>query len=121
MVVGALIVIGVLVLGVVLALLMRRATLDEAGTETRLHRPETHTLAYAVPDGQDAAMFMAALTHEGFTSVADHEGGTERLLIACSEQDRAKVRGIIEHVRLTGFGYTGPARHLDHVSFQDEA
>ena len=120
MIVGALLVVGLLVVGVLLALALRRVTFDEAGTENRLHQPSTHTLAYAVPAGQDAALFMAALTHEGFTSVADNEGGTERLLIACDEKDRARVRSIIEHVNLTGFGYTGPARHLEHVSFQDE-
>lgn len=119
MVVGmGMVVVGVFAVGVVLALALRSWTLGEAKTEARLRLPETHTVAYVVPEGQDPAIVMAALTHAGFVSVTDIEHGTRQLLVECTESDRAKVRSIIEHVDRAGFD--GPEMHVGHVSFEDE-
>jgi hypothetical protein len=119
MIVFAMIAIGVLVVMLVLAFALRRVTLDEGKTEERLKRPESHALTYAVPEGQDPAVLTAALAREGFTSVAELEGGVEMLLVECRhESDRATVRSIIEHVSRTGFD--GAEMHVEHVSFEDE-
>lgn len=109
--------IGFIVLGVVIALALRSWTLDEAKIEKRLRSPEVHTVAYVVPEGQDVAVLMAAVKRAGFESITNIEGGTERLLVACEEHDRAKVRSILEHVHRTGFDGT---LYVDHVSFDDE-
>ncbi|HLN79177.1 MAG TPA: hypothetical protein VK204_19185 [Nocardioidaceae bacterium] len=119
MIVFGMLLVGVVVLSVALMLALRRWTLDEARTETRLHQPGAHTVVYAVPNGQDPAILMAALSREGFTAVSDTEGGQERLLVECpDEHDRAQVRSIIEHVDRAGFD--GPEMHVSHVSFEDE-
>lgn len=106
------------VLGVVIALALRSWTLDEAKTEKRLRSPDVHTVSYVVPEGQDVAVLMAAVRHAGFESITKTDGGTERLLVACDEQDRAKVRSILEHVHRVGFD--GSEMYVDHVSFDDE-
>jgi hypothetical protein len=113
---------GILFLVFVVALVavamgLRRWTLDEARTEARLHSPETHTVAYAVPEGQDPVFVMAALKHAGFTVVEDLSEGQERLLVQCAESDRGRVREVIEHVHRTA--YDG-AEVAEHVSFEDE-
>lgn len=116
--------IGVLifVLGVValvgLALFLGSWARDEARLEARLHEPGAHTLAYVVPNGQDPAVLMAALAGAGFTAIVDLYGGRERLLVECGEDDRARVREVIEHVDRGGID--GPEMHVGHVSFEDE-
>jgi hypothetical protein len=118
MIVFAMLIVAVLVVGLVVALGLRRWTLDEAKVETRLHEPTTHKLVYAVPAGQDPAVLIAALTRAGFVAVSDFEGGNERLLVECGEVERARVREIIEHVDRAGFD--GPEMHVAHVTFEDE-
>lgn len=118
MIIGAMLLVGFLALGVVIMLALRTVTFDEARTEARVHQPGTYTLSYAVPEGQDPAVLMAALARAGYTSVPDTEGGAERLLIECPSQARAQVRSIIEHVGSAGFD--GPEMHVGHVSFEDE-
>ena len=119
MIVFGMLLVGVVALSVALMWAMRRWTLDEARTEARLHQPGAHTVTYAVPNGQDPAILMAALSRAGFTSVSDIEGGRERLLVEYhDERDRAQVRSIIEHVDRAGFD--GPEMHVGHVSFEDE-
>lgn len=118
MIVGMLF-IGFLLVFAVIMLALRRTTLDEAAVEARLRQSDTHTLAYAVPDGQDPAVLRAALAREGYASMGDMEGGAELLIVACDEEDRAKVRSIIEHVDRAGFD--GPAMHVGHVIFRDES
>jgi hypothetical protein len=110
-------IVGILFLVVVLAALFllrvaRTWVLAEGATEARLRDPETHTLSYLVPNGQDPAALMSALAHAEFTTVTDAHGGIERLLIACEEADRSRVREILEAASLT--------RLAGHVSFEDE-
>lgn len=121
MIIGIVILAGILLLGLVLGLALRRMTLDEAALEARMHRPETHTVGYVVPTGQDPAVLMSALSAAGYTSVSDLEAGNERLLVEVhSESDRAQVRGIIEDVHRTSFEGAG-GFDVAHVSFEDEA
>jgi hypothetical protein len=116
--VAAMLLVGVLTVGLVFMLALRTWTFAEARTEARLRLPDTPTVTYAVPHGQDPALVVTALTHEGFTSVPDLAGGMERLLIECAEADRAKVRHVIEHVNHTGFD--GVEMHTGRVRFIDE-
>ena len=115
-------IIGILFLLVLLggALAMRGSrtwVLDIGATEVRLKDPQTHTLAYIVPNGQDAAGLMAALAHARFTTVMDSHNGAERLLIACEEVDRAPVRRVLAEANRVRPGGTGMTAH---VSFEDE-
>ena len=107
-----------LVLGVAVALAMRSWVREEARMEALIESPETHTVSYAVPDGQDPAILAAALHQAGFTARAHLEGGFEVLRIACNEQQRAQVRSVIEHVDRTGF--EGVPMHIGHARFVDE-
>ena len=116
--VAAMLLVGVLAVGLVFMLALREWTFAEARTEARLRSPDTPTVTYVVPHGQDPALVMTALTHEGFVCVPDIAGGVERLLIECAEADRARVRHVIEHVNRTGFD--GAAMHADRVRFADE-
>lgn len=121
MIVFAMVAIGVLALVLVLALALRRVTLDEAKTEAHMRDPHTHALAYAVPDGQDPAVLVSALSQAGFKSAAELERGSEVLLVECPHpEDRAKVRSIIEHVHRTSFEGSGGELQVAHVSFEDE-
>lgn len=102
----------IIITGVMLGL--RTWVLDEARFEKKLRAPETHTLEYEVPNGQDPALLKAALAGAHFASIARSDGGTERLTIACEEQDRSRVRDVLEHV------HTGPVEH-GAVRFADES
>ena len=117
-VIAVLLLVGFLIVGLVFMLALRRRTFAEVRTEARLRSPDTPTATYVVPHGQDPAVLMTALTHEGFVSVPDITGGVERLLVECAEADRAKVRRIIEHVNYAGFD--GAGTHIDRVRFTDE-
>jgi len=103
---------------VVLALGLRTWGVGQAKTEARLLSPDTHKVRYVVPLGQDPAILMAAVSSAGYTALVDTSGGTERLLVACGEQDRAKVRSVLEHVSRSGFD--GVEMRVDHVAFDDE-
>ncbi len=119
MVVGfGMVLVGFLVLGLIAMVALRSWGRNEAQTEARLRSPQTHKVAYVIPNGQDPSVVRAALAHAGFETVTDTAGGNERLLVACEESDRAQIRSIIEHVDRAGFD--GPEMHVDHVRFDDE-
>jgi hypothetical protein len=107
--------------GIVLVVFARGVTRwaeGETAKEAQLHAPDAHLVSYVVPDGEDPALVMAALTHAGFTSVEDTTGRRERVLVECEEEDRDRVRNVIEHVRHRR--YDGAAV-VDRVTFEDEA
>ena len=115
-------IIGILFLAVVVAGMLvlrgaRRWVLDEGATEARLRDPETHTLSYLVPNGQDPVALITALAHANFTTVIDTHDGIERILVACEETDRAQVRHVLEAASIASSGGT---RMTDHVRFEDE-
>jgi hypothetical protein len=107
-----------LVLAVLVALALRSWGREEARMEALIESPETHTVSYVVPDGQDPAIVAAALHEAGFPARAHLEGGFEVLRIACAEQERDTVRSVIEHVDRTGFD--GAPMHIAHARFVDE-
>lgn len=89
--------IGVLVVGVFVAVILRQLVFDEARIEGRLH--EAHTLEYDVPVGADPAVARTALMHAGFESVSELRAGSYVLLIGClSAADRAEALKVLEGV-----------------------
>jgi hypothetical protein len=110
--------VGVVVGTVLVNVGLKRWVAEQAGTEARLLSPETRTVGYVVPDGQDPAVLMAAVTGAGFEAIVDTRGRAERLLVACGESDRGRVRTVLEDVHRTGFD--GVAMQVDHVVFDDE-
>ncbi|HYJ67740.1 MAG TPA: hypothetical protein VEX15_08755 [Nocardioidaceae bacterium] len=117
-IIAAMLLAGLVVIGLVFMLALRNWTIAEARTEVRLRSPDTPTVSYVVPTGQDPAKLMTALVREGFVSLDDVGGGTRRLLIECDEVDRTKVRRILEHVDRNGFDEV--AKHSGRVRFDDE-
>jgi len=117
-IIGGLAFLVLLLVLFVLLLTFRRWTLDEARTEARLLSPDSHRVVYAVPDGQDPTVLMAALTGAGFVSVADTKAGVERLLVECEEKDRARVREVI--ARVNRDRSEGREVQVPPVSFEDD-
>ena len=115
---GALVVLMTIVMLVVFVLVMsiRSASLEEERTWTRLHDPESRTVAYAVPDGVDPAVILTALQTAGFTGVVDPTGTTEHVVVACEEADRRRLRSVIE---AASTHYDGSALR-ERVVFEDE-
>lgn len=114
---GAVLVPLVIIILVLVALWLAGRTLTRGheATAGHLHQPEVETLRWVVPDGQDAAPVLAALSMEGFEAV--HEGNT--VLVGCpdgTEEDRWRVRQIIENADVTLEG--DPGRRA--VRFSDE-
>lgn len=110
--------VGVVVGTIVVNVGLRNWVARQAGTEARLLSPETHTVGYVVPEGQDPAILMAAISRAGFEAIVDTSGRAERVLIACDDSDRGRVRTVLEDVHRTGFD--GAAMRVGHVVFDDE-
>lgn len=116
---GAMLTVATLIVVTGGMLALRNFVLDEAKTEARLRSPETHTLDYEVPNGQDPAPLRAALAQAHFTAITRDDGRSEHVTIAAEEGDRARVRDVLEHVHAAGA--TGPDESVGHVRFSDEA
>ncbi len=112
-----LLVLTVLAVPVALILGARRWGIAEAAVDARLHSPQVHTVAYAVPEGRDPALVRVALAHAGFVTVLD-SGRDQRLLVECEESRREQVRRVIED--LGDPGLAGPEVPAGHVRFVDE-
>lgn len=62
-----------------------------------INAPETQSLEYHVPEGQDPAAVLTALRLEGYDAVV-HPTDTQRIRIACPaglDRERARVRAVI--------------------------
>jgi hypothetical protein len=114
----AMLTVAAIIVGTGFMLGLRTWVLDEGKTEKRLRAPETHTLDYAVPHGQDPALLKAALAGAHFSSITRTGGSSEHLTIACEEQDRARVRDVLEHVHAASAA--GRDEHVGHIRFSDE-
>lgn len=115
---AAIIVVLVLAANVAIAIFLRSWVAEESRTETRLHDPHTHTVAYAIPNGIDPVVVKLGLTKAGFTSVIDVVSDAECLRVECDQAERARVRSVIEAVHMSD--YDGSELKLDRVVFQDE-
>lgn len=93
---------------------------ERAATAEELERPETETLEYLVPPGQDPVVVMSALETEGFTTRMDTSG--ELLHIHCPagrERARAKARAVISEADASAIEHGRPMDH-GRVTFVDE-
>ena len=89
--------IGIVVVGVAVALALRSLVFTEARLEAELHEPGAHALEFEVPTGADPAVARAALKHAGFASQAELHQGKEILVVGCPEEgDRAAVERILQ-------------------------
>jgi hypothetical protein len=111
--------VGLLVLAVLVLVLARSGSQEYDATRRQLHEHPADTLAYDVPNGQDPADVIVALTHAGYTAVEDSTA--HRVLVWCPHGrpvDRPRVRSVIEQVCASG-----PIRddvHAAQVRFVDE-
>ncbi|SFB79666.1 hypothetical protein SAMN04487968_101555 [Nocardioides terrae] len=91
---------------------------DEA-VKAEAFSPNTDTLRYHVPEGQDPAAVIAALEVEGYRATLAPAPSIDDVLIPCragAERERAHVRAVIAHSALNMEGDPG-----DHpVVFIDE-
>ena len=88
--------IGVVVVGVGVALALRSIVFTEARLEAQLHEPGAHALEFEVPVGADPAVARAALQHAGFAAQAELHQGKEILVVGCPEEgDQRTVRQIL--------------------------
>ncbi len=90
-----------LLLPVLFAMALRRWGLETAETERRLSSPQTPTVSYVVPEGQDPAFVRAALAHAGFETML-HRSDGQRLIVECDAAERDRVRETIEKVERKG-------------------
>jgi len=88
--------------------------------EDRAKRPGAETLRYRVPEGHDPVAVIAALQHEGFEAVEDHDAGFQVVLIPCPGgmgHDRERVRAAIGHAPVN---LEAGAQEPHRVRFADE-
>ena len=122
MIIALMLVIGVLVVGAVVAWGLRSWLSDEGQAADEIRSHESTDLAYVIPVGQDPAVLIAALHHAGFQATTDSRDGHSRLLVDCPrgrEEDRDQVRAVLEHAHVgssDGVAFSG-ARG---VRFEDE-
>jgi hypothetical protein len=114
----------VLVLAVVVAayLMLKRRTDAVAGKADRLESPQTETLTYTLPPGQDPAVVLAALERDGFTALSPVTGGRPQVIVECPngrERNREPVRRALEGAGTTGF--EGEPLDTHGVQFDDES
>jgi hypothetical protein len=113
-------VIVIVVAGVVLFGLLRWSKQRGATAEV-LEEPQTETLEYLVPTGQDPVVVTTALEAEGFTTSLDSTG--EVVLIHCPtgrEGARPKARAAIAAADASAIEH-GQSLQVDRVVFQDES
>jgi len=118
MVIAAILVTVAFAVTVAGALFLRSWILSESETETRLHDPRTHMIAYAIPSGVDPVVFAIAVDRAGFTSVTGRVGDSECILVECPESERSHLRSVLESVQVRE--YDGSTVRSAHVVFEDE-
>lgn len=77
---------------------VRQQVVEREQVSEELHAPQTPTLEYAVPTGQDPTVIIAALEKAGYTATANPHHAHQRLLVACPEgvdRERERVREVI--------------------------
>jgi hypothetical protein len=86
-----------------------------------LARPDSPTLDYVVPEGQDPPVVLAALSAEGYSAAPDPDN-VHLLHISCPagpDRDRARVRSTIAGVHTTAID-AGVPLDPGEVRFVDE-
>ena len=116
----AILLLVVLVVGgsIAISLFLRSWVREESRREAHLRDPNTHTVAYAIPNGVDPVTVESALARAGLTSGVGRIGMVECVLVECTESQREQVRGVIEGIPMNA--YDGSRLPAGHVVFEDE-
>jgi len=119
---GGIILPIILVLGVLLLLFVVLPWMrTESRHRSKLVSPETETLEYRVPEGQDPAAVVAALRKDGLDAMTVSRAGDQLVLIGAEggvQRIRGRARAVIAHesdLNIEG----DPAPEVD-VRFTDE-
>ena len=107
-----------LIAGIGINLYLRSWVREESRREAHLRDPDTHTVAYAIPNGVDPAAIESALARAGLNSGVDRVGMVHCVRIECNDSQREKARGVLEGIRMNG--YDGSQLQAGHVVFEDE-
>lgn len=97
-------VIGIAALIWIVLYVVREQVAQRARVAAELDSPQTPTLEYAVPTGQDPAVIIAALEKAGYTATADPNHAHQLLRVACPsglDRQREQVRTVIESASVT--------------------
>lgn len=97
-------VIGIAALIWIVLYVVREQVAQRARVAAELDSPQTPTLEYAVPTGQDPAVIIAALEKAGYTATADPNHVHQLLRVACPsglDRQREQVRTVIESASVT--------------------
>ena len=110
--------IVVVIGGIAINLYLRSYVREESRREAHLTDPDTHTVAYAIPNGVDPATILSALARAGLTSGVDRVGMVHCVRVECNDSQREKARGVLEGIRMNV--YDGSQFQAGHVVFEDE-
>lgn len=108
----------VVIIGIGIGLYLRNWVGEESQREAHLRDPDTHTVAYAIPNGVDPVTVESALARAGLTSGVDRIDMVECVVVECTESQREQVRGVIEGIPMEA--YDGSRLQAGHVVFEDE-
>ena len=107
-----------LIAGIGINLYLRSWVREESRREAHLRDPDTHTVAYAIPNGVDPAAIESALARVGLNSGVDRVGMVHCVRIECNDSQREKARSVLEGIRMNV--YDGSQLQAGHVVFEDE-
>jgi len=115
----------VVVVGVVaiflLVPLVQRYNAQRRRAEELTRSDSVSTVRYVVPQGQDPAVVMANLRHEGFEPVGDSTATEQEILVPCSSDvDRDRIRHAIAAAPTSLEGGPHPAGDDSEIRFTDE-
>lgn len=113
-----LLLVVMLIGGIGINLCLRSWVREQSRREAHLRDPNTHTVAYAIPNGVDPVTVESALARAGFTAGVDRVGMVECVRIECNDSQRAQARGALEGIRMNA--YDGSQLQAGHVVFEDE-
>lgn len=102
-----------------------------AGERTRAHSRRDEalhdtlgTLDYAVPEGQDPSVLLAALGDEGYRATVDVRSADQHVLIECpggTDRERPHVREVLAHADRSAMEDGGPVPGTGpEIRFADE-
>jgi hypothetical protein len=111
--------IVVVIGGIGINLYLRSWVREESQRQAHLRDPDTHTVAYAIPNGMDPATIESALARAGLTSGVDRVGMVHCVRIECNKSQREQVRGVLEAIPMNA--YDGSQLQARHVVFEDES
>ena len=89
--------------GIAINLYLRSWVRERVAARGAPEDPDTHTVAYAIPNGVDPATVLSALARAGLTSGVDRVGMVECVRIECNDSQREQARGALEGIRMNAY------------------